>query len=97
MDRTARLARLVLPDEELAELAPQFERILAAFRTLARFEGGAPSVGPEPLGRARADEPQPSHSSERALANAPEPLEGFFGVPKTIGGASGSVRGGSEA
>lgn len=37
--------------------------------------------------RRRGDEPQPSLPRDRLLANAPEHADGFYAVPKTIGGA----------
>ncbi len=85
--RTAHLARLALPEAELARHVPQFERILEAFQVLAQFEGAA-AIGaePAPLARVHPDEPRPSLSPARALAGAPEVVEGFFAVPKTVGG-----------
>ena len=84
--RTAQLARLAISDDELVQLVPQFERILEAFRSLARFEGPAAEAASEAPGRSRDDQARPSQTSERALANAPEPREAFFAVPKTVGG-----------
>ena len=85
--RAAELARLELTDEEAEALGPEFGRILAAFEALARWPlpDDAPPAAPDP-GRTRPDEPRPSLPREDLLDRAPEPRDGFFGVPKTIGG-----------
>jgi len=83
--RTAELARLELSEEELGALAPGFARILGAFEALSRWPlEDAPATSPAP--RSRPDEPRPSLDRGALLARAPEPLDGFFGVPKTVGG-----------
>jgi len=87
--RTAELARLSITDEEAARFAPQFARILAHFQTLAEvdLEGVEPTTGASGLCDVlRADEPRESLPPEEALANAPERIEDFYSVPKTIGG-----------
>lgn len=91
----ARLARLELAPEELARLVPELERILAAFAVLAEHADGAGAVAADALAattilavdaRRRGDEPQPSLPRERLLAAAPEQADGFYAVPKTVGG-----------
>jgi len=53
--RAARLARLDLTAEELARLAPQFARILGAFRRLSTFSAtAAPSSAPAGAAPAQA-------------------------------------------
>jgi aspartyl-tRNA(Asn)/glutamyl-tRNA(Gln) amidotransferase subunit C len=83
----ADLARLALPDEQLARHAPELERILAAFRVLGAH---ALQPGEEPRaakpGTAREDEPLPSLARAALLAGAPAVEDGFFVVPKTVGG-----------
>lgn len=89
----ARLARLALGEEELARLAPELERILAAFEVLGR---GGPSSGgssegeaePGPLvpARPRGDVALPSTPREALLAAASRSEDGFFVVPLTVGG-----------
>jgi aspartyl-tRNA(Asn)/glutamyl-tRNA(Gln) amidotransferase subunit C len=90
--RTAALARLSIDGPEAARLARDFGRILAAFRDLATLDvegaagmerGGGDDA---PL---RPDEPAPAPPSlgtELALRNAPAREDGFFRVPKTLGG-----------
>jgi len=89
--RTAELARLSITADEAAHLAPQFARILEHFRTLSEvdLEGVEPTTGAFGLRDVfRADEPRESLSQDEALANAPERIEDFYSVPKTIGGDS---------
>ena len=85
--KLAGLARLRLEDDELRRLAPEFERVLEAFGTLARADLGAPGEERELPAHARADEPLPSLERDTLLAGAPQADEGFFVVPKTIGSA----------
>ena len=79
----ARLARLELSDEEVERMREQLSAILEAVgsgraRPLRRRADGAPA---RPRQRLADDEPRPSLSLEEALANAPDPEDGFFGVP----------------
>ena len=83
----AKLARLGLTPDELLRLEPEFERILEAFAVLARHpltaraeEGTLPAVP------AREDEPLPSLARDLLLAAAPAAEDGFYSVPKTVGG-----------
>jgi len=86
--KLAGLARLELAPEEVARTAPDLARILAAFQALERAELPAP---PAPVGDSRdglrPDEPHSSPGPDPLLANAPERIENFYGVPKTIGGS----------
>lgn len=92
MRRTAALARLSLDDEEAVRLGRDFERILGAFRDLATLDlAGAEGMerGGGDEAELRADEPAPAPptlGAELALRAAPEREDGFFRVPKTIGG-----------
>jgi len=86
--RSAELARLALAPDELARLAPEVARILASFASLARCPAAPPAAdAPSTAPHAREDEPRPSLARESVLAAAPEPVHGFFAVPKTVGGA----------
>lgn len=83
----ARLARLALSEEELRRFAPELERILEAFQVLARHAPPGPPLAPElPAAWSRADEPLPSLAREALLASASTSEDGFFAVPKTVGG-----------
>ncbi len=93
----AALARLSLDERETSAHAAQFRRILEQFEVLARLDvsdveptagvaaqAGAPAGAA--LDRLRDDTPRPSTSRERLLELAPEPIDEFYGVPKTVGG-----------
>jgi len=88
---TARLARLDVRDDEIDALGEQFARILTAFETLAELdvEGVEPTSGAPRLAKGlRSDEPRPSLDRERVLELAPRRQDGFFEVPRTVGGES---------
>jgi aspartyl-tRNA(Asn)/glutamyl-tRNA(Gln) amidotransferase subunit C len=90
--RTAALARISIDGEEAARLGRDFERILAAFQHLATLDlEGAEGMerGGGDAARLRADEPAPAPptlGAELTLRAAPEREDGFFRVPKTLGG-----------
>ena len=85
----ARLARLVLTDEEKHTLAGELDRILQHADEL----GGLDLTGVSPMSHVgagdtvtRPDEPRPSLSPETALANAPDADEQQFRVPAVLEG-----------
>ncbi|HZO63001.1 MAG TPA: Asp-tRNA(Asn)/Glu-tRNA(Gln) amidotransferase subunit GatC [Gaiellaceae bacterium] len=80
----AKLARLALNDEEVERFRGQLSAILEAVGKVSELdlEGVPPTSHPLDLVNVLAeDEPVPSLSLEDALANAPDPEDGFFGVP----------------
>jgi aspartyl-tRNA(Asn)/glutamyl-tRNA(Gln) amidotransferase subunit C len=80
----ARLARLELSEEELERMRVQLSAILEAVGKVSELdlEGVEPTAHPLDLVNVLAeDEPRPSVPREDALANAPDPEDGFFGVP----------------
>ena len=80
----ARLARLALTEEEVERFRDQLSAILEAVGKVSELdlEGVPPTSHPLDLVNVFAeDEPRPSLSREDALANAPDPEGGFFGVP----------------
>lgn len=91
VERTAALARLELGEAETQALGRDFAAILADFGVLADLdvEGEEPMTvpGAERGDRSRPDEPVPSLDRGRLLANAPEARDGFYAVPRTLGGA----------
>ena len=93
--KTAALARLDITAEEVARLAPQFAQILEAFQTISRLDVGAARpmtrAGGE-VPRMRPDLERPSLEPDAALGNAPERIEDFYSVPKTIA-RPGTARG----
>jgi len=80
----ARLARLALTEEEIARFEEQLSAILEAVGKVAELDlaNVEPTSHPLDLVNVLAeDEPRPSLPLEDALANAPDPEDGFFGVP----------------
>lgn len=85
----AALARLDIDPSRREEVAAQFARILQAFRKLTTLdvEGVEPMTRPlDATDVLRDDRERPGLSVDAALANAPERIEDFYSVPKTLGG-----------
>ena len=80
----ARLARLSLDDDEVQKMASELSAVLEHVDRIRELdlEGVAPTSHAVDLaGVMRADEPEPCLTNEAALAAAPEPVDGGFGVP----------------
>ena len=80
----ARLARLELDEGELERMQEQLSAILDAVGTVAELDLTEVDPTSHPLDLVNVwaeDEPEPSLSLEDALANAPDPEDGYFGVP----------------
>ncbi len=84
VEHVAALARLTFAGKELTAFTDEMNQILAFFETLGEVD----TEGVEPAYRVlsredvfRADEPGAMLSADDALANAPDPHEGFFRVP----------------
>lgn len=87
VEKVARLSRLALGDEEVDALTSQMDAILGYVEQLNELNTDdiTPMAHAVPLENAfRADEVTESLGSEKALANAPNPADGCFGVPKVI-------------
>ncbi len=87
--KMATLARLAIGDEEAAAIGAQFAHILEHFEVLAKLpiEGVEPTTsGPALSNVLRDDLPQPSLAPDAVLADAPQRIDDFYGVPKTVGG-----------
>ena len=80
----AKLARLALSEQEIEKFREQLSAILEAVGKVSELDlEGVPATS-HPLDLVNVlaeDEPVPSLSREAALANAPDPEDGFFGVP----------------
>jgi len=85
--RVAKLARIKVEDDELPALAGEFNAILGFIEQLQELDVDdvepMTSVTPMRLKR-RADEVTDGHQQAKVLANAPDPREGFFAVPKVV-------------
>jgi aspartyl-tRNA(Asn)/glutamyl-tRNA(Gln) amidotransferase subunit C len=80
----AQLAQLGLSEEELTRFSEQLSAILESVGKIAELDlaGIEPTSHPlEIVNVLGEDEPEPSLSLEDALANAPDPENGSFGVP----------------
>ncbi|HEX4010497.1 MAG TPA: Asp-tRNA(Asn)/Glu-tRNA(Gln) amidotransferase subunit GatC [Solirubrobacteraceae bacterium] len=80
----ARLARLELDEEEVERMASELSKVLGHVDRVRELdlEGVQPTSHAVDLaGVMRADEPIPCLTNEQALAEAPEPVDGGFGVP----------------
>ncbi len=86
----ARLAQLELTEEEVAKMAAELSKVLDHIEKIRELDlEGVPPTSHvvDVVNALRADEPRPSLAAEVALASAPEPLAGGFGVPTPGAGA----------
>ncbi len=87
--RAAALSRLELAAAEEAVLAEEFAHILEHFRVLedVDVEGVEPMTGAtRVLDVTRPDEPRSIEVAFPLVDSAPAQRDGFYGVPKTVGG-----------
>jgi aspartyl-tRNA(Asn)/glutamyl-tRNA(Gln) amidotransferase subunit C len=80
----ARLARLSLSEDELERMAVELSNVLdhiEKIRELDLAEVPPTSHVIDVVNALRADDPTPSLPPDVALAQAPEPVDGGFGVP----------------
>ena len=80
----ARLARLELSEDEVERMSEELSHVLGHVDRIRELDlGGVPPTSHvvDVAGVTRPDEPVPGLSHEAALAAAPEPVEGGFGVP----------------
>ena len=80
----ARLARLELSEPDLDRMAAELSKVLDHIEKIGELDlTGVPPTSHvvEVTGALRPDEPTPSLPVEVALAAAPEPVNGGFGVP----------------
>lgn len=87
VEHVATLARLKLDDNEIATFTGQMDAILSYVDKLSQLntDGIMPTAHAVPMENAfRPDEIRPSMGTEKALANAPDKVNGFFRVPKVI-------------
>lgn len=83
----ARLARLALPDAEIAALAPQLSAILDYAAAVGSVATDDVEPTTHPLGLTdvlRDDVRAASTPRELILAGAPDPEDGRFGVPRIV-------------
>jgi aspartyl-tRNA(Asn)/glutamyl-tRNA(Gln) amidotransferase subunit C len=81
------LARLQLSDAELETMTRQLSAILDYVGQLQQLETDSvePLAHPLPIHNVfRNDEPEPSLPVDKALQNAPDHRENFYGVPAVL-------------
>ncbi|HEX29614.1 TPA: Asp-tRNA(Asn)/Glu-tRNA(Gln) amidotransferase subunit GatC [Candidatus Poribacteria bacterium] len=87
VETVANLARLEFDEEEKKQFTYQLERILSYIDKLNELdtENVEPTSHVLPIRNVmREDEVKPSYPREEMLKNAPQPVEGYFAVPKVI-------------
>ena len=87
VEHVAKLARLEVSEDEKAIFARQLSGILTHIDRLKELDtaGVEPTATVLPTDNVfREDEVRPSLPQERALANAPDQVDGFFRVPKIL-------------
>ncbi len=87
VEHVAKLARLELSEREKEMLTDQLSNILTHFEKLNQLD--TKNVAPtshvlDITNVMRDDTPEESLPQERALANAPDKVTGFYKVPKII-------------
>ena len=85
--RIARLARIAVPEERLDPLADELNNILGWVEQLNEVatDGVPPMTSVVAMKlRWRQDEVTDGDRAETVVANAPEPEQGFFAVPKVV-------------
>jgi aspartyl-tRNA(Asn)/glutamyl-tRNA(Gln) amidotransferase subunit C len=88
VDHIAGLAHLSLTEEERNTFARQLEAILDYAESIQALDIAdvPPMSHPHADGSLRGDERQPSLDAKTVLAEAPDPAERLFRVPRVIGG-----------
>jgi aspartyl-tRNA(Asn)/glutamyl-tRNA(Gln) amidotransferase subunit C len=84
--RVAELARLDLSGEEEERLVAELGAILSYVEKLGELDTAVPPTAQaiDGAGALRDDEVTNTPEVDRLLANAPDPWQGFFRVPKII-------------
>ena len=81
------LARIKVPEEELEGLASELGNIIGWVEQLAEVDtdGVAPMTSVAEMTMAKRDDRVTDGAcADKVLANAPEPENGFFAVPKVV-------------
>jgi aspartyl-tRNA(Asn)/glutamyl-tRNA(Gln) amidotransferase subunit C len=85
--KVAKLARIALTDEQLAEYGAQLDQILEHAEKVQSLptEGVPPTAHPYPMTNSfRSDEVVPSLDRDEVLAQAPDAVDGYFRVPRIL-------------
>ena len=87
--RVAELAHLEFDEPGLDRMAGEMTKILTYIDQLREVDVEGYEEHGAAANAMRADEPRPSTDREQVAANAPAWRDGFFVVPKVIGGSEG--------
>ncbi|WP_242968141.1 Asp-tRNA(Asn)/Glu-tRNA(Gln) amidotransferase subunit GatC [Sulfobacillus sp. hq2] len=85
----ARLARLRVESDEIAQITQDLDRVLEYVAQLSQLDTDTVEPTMHVMGLAmplRADEVKPSLPVDAALKNAPDPRDHMFGVPRIMDG-----------
>ena len=85
--KTAKLARIAVPEDRLDALAREFDAIIGFVEQLNEVDvaGVEPMVSVTPMRLKRREDVVTEGGQQQAvLANAPDAREGFFAVPKVV-------------
>lgn len=85
--RVAKLARIAVPEQDLAPLAEELNGILDWVEQLGEVDvdGVEPMTSVTPMTlKMREDGITDGGMANRVLANAPDSREGFYAVPKVV-------------
>lgn len=87
VEKVAHLSRLALTEEEVQQYADQLNDIMETMEVLQQID----TEGVEPLAHVlpiknvlRTDEVGETMPKDKVLANAPNEIDGMFGVPKIV-------------
>ncbi len=86
----AALAKLELSEQDVERMAGELSKVLDHIEKIGELElEGVPPTAHvvDAAGPLRPDQPEPCLTAEQALASAPEPVAGGFGVPSPGPGA----------
>jgi aspartyl-tRNA(Asn)/glutamyl-tRNA(Gln) amidotransferase subunit C len=83
----ASLARLELPEGELARLTQQLARIVSYIDQLKEIPAEALAAPAPPATPLRADQPEPGDGPRALEENLPRALHGYGVVPRVVGEA----------
>lgn len=87
VEAVANLARLEFSEEEKEQFTSQLQKIINYIDKLNELDTSdvEPTSHVLPIKNVfRDDVPKPSYPREEMLKNAPDPVEGYFAVPKVI-------------
>lgn len=80
----AKLAKLRIPEDKIAQFEHELSDIVGMVEKLPALTGDANLLDPANTMELRKDEIKPSYPRDEMLKNAPKAAAGCFVVPKTV-------------